>query len=795
MPVINRANSLTMRPGSLQLCSQSQCATRWAQMAWSPGYKSTTSSLVRAAGSRSKTAWMSSLTRLITPMARTSSRVVCASSLGMRRRTVLASPARSRARTVRFARRLGAARLRIILVQLVFDRVNQRLPARFDHVARQSNGAPSALAVSRFYQHAHARLGARAIVEDTDFVIDQLHRFEIRIVRQQRVTQGRIKRVDRTVADRGIARAHSIGPFDDHNRLAERRAILVPFVVEHAEADEVEMFFRKAERAQHQQLERSVRAVEGVARAFEPLEFVEQLANLVVARRTDVEAELLGLVDDIRAARELREQHAAIVAEQRGIDMFVSRRVALNSRDVQSALMRERAAANIRLARERRDVGELVHQRRDLAHRLELRGRHAMVPELELQIRDDRNQVCVAASLAEAVYGALHLHGARAHSRESVGDRDFRVVVAMNSNRAIHRRARRRNRRFDFMRQASAVGVAQRDQRHSGVIDRLETGERVFGIVKIAVEEMLGVENRFVEILFQKSDRVVDDFEIFVERNSERLAHVHVPGLADHGRDRCSSAQQQLQIAIGGSAHARAARRTERRNLRVPNLDLLDLFEKRRIAIVRARPSALNIIEAQIVQPLRNRDLVLDRQRDVLGLAAVAQSSVVNLYVFRIRHLPQTRGDSFAPPLPLPVINASCNARIASSPYLELTTTETLISEVEIISILIRSAASTLNMVDATPEWVRMPTPTTETLATCSLCRMPAAPISLAVRLTISRARFKSSRPIVNVMSVRPSALAFWIIISTTIPASAMGLKIFAASPGRSSTPATVILL
>ncbi len=302
----------------------------------------------------------------------------------------------------------------------------------------------------------------------------------------------------------------------------------------------------------------------------------------------------------------------------------------------------------------------------------------------------------------------------------------------MNSDRAIHRRARRRYRRFDFMRQASAVGVAQRDQRDARVIDRLEAGERVFGIVKIAVEEMFGVENRLVEVLFQKRDRVVDDFEIFVERNSERLAHVHVPGLADHGRDRCSRAQQQLQIAIGRGAHAGAAGRSEGRDLRVPNLDLLDLFEERRVAIVRARPSALDIIEAEIVQPLRNRDLVLDRQRDVFGLAAVAQGSVVNLYMFRIRHLTQTdsRGEPLGPPLPLPVINASCSARIASSPYLELTTTETLISEVEIISILIRSAASTLNIVDATPEWVRMPTPTTETLATASLWRTPTAPIS-----------------------------------------------------------------
>jgi len=60
---------------------------------------------------------------------------------------------------------------------------------------------------------------------------------------------------------------------------------------------------------------------------------------------------------------------------------------------------------------------------------------------------------------------------------------------------------------FDFMRQASTVGIAQRDQGDAGFIDRLQASERVLGIVKIAVEEMLGVENRFVEVLFQERNR------------------------------------------------------------------------------------------------------------------------------------------------------------------------------------------------------------------------------------------------------------------------------------------------
>jgi len=91
--------------------------------------------------------------------------------------------------------------------------------------------------------------------------------------------------------------------------------------------------------------------------------------------------------------------------------------------------------------------------------------------------------------------------------------------------------------------------VSHSDQGDAGFIDRLQASERVLGIVKIAVEEMLGVENRFVEVLFQERNRVVEDFEIFVERNPERLAHVHVPGLATTVAtwSRCAAA---LEIAI-----------------------------------------------------------------------------------------------------------------------------------------------------------------------------------------------------------------------------------------------------
>src|SRR5262249_21011283 len=57
------------------------------------------------------------------------------------------------------------------------------------------------------------------------------------------------------------------------------------------------------------------------------------------------------------------------------------------------------------------------------------------------------------------------------------------------------------------------------------------------------------------------------------------------------------------------------------------------------------------------------------------------------------------------------------SARTASSVYLAATTHETLISEVEMLWMLMPSLPSTSNIRAATPEWFRIPTPTMEILA------------------------------------------------------------------------------
>ena len=78
----------------------------------------------------------------------------------------------------------------------------------------------------------------------------------------------------------------------------------------------------------------------------------------------------------------------------------------------------------------------------------------------------------------------------------------------------------------------------------------------------------------------------------------------------------------------------------------------------------------------------------------------------------------------------LPSSNASCSARTASDTRSAAITQEILIGEVEIISMLISCSPSVWNTLAATPGWLRMPAPTTETLPICSSAITSASPSS-----------------------------------------------------------------
>src|SRR5262249_51595931 len=180
----------------------------------------------------------------------------------------------------------------------------------------------------------------------------------------------------------------------------------------------------------------------------------------------------------------------------------------------------------------------------------------------------------------------------------------------------------------------------------------------------------------------------------------------------------------QVGVVLGPRAGARS--RPECRRPRMRKRGRAQRFEELYVARVRAGPTAFDVGDAEVVERVRDAQLVLDRKCNVLGLGAVTESGVVK------QHLAGHDDACLAAPLPdgCPSPNPSCSTRTASSAYLASTATEILISEVEIIKMLMPSAARSSNILCATPACERMPTPTTDTFAMFSSVRSEAGSAS-----------------------------------------------------------------
>ena len=129
-------------------------------------------------------------------------------------------------------------------------------------------------------------------------------------------------------------------------------------------------------------------------------------------------------------------------------------------------------------------------------------ARHAGLEALgelgfERQRRDQRDEIGVAAALAEAVQRALHLPRAGADGGERIGDRIAGVVVGVDAETVAGDDARDfADDALDLVRQRSAVGVAEHRPARAGVDRRPGAGKRIFRIGLVAVEEMLAIDHR-----------------------------------------------------------------------------------------------------------------------------------------------------------------------------------------------------------------------------------------------------------------------------------------------------------
>ena len=118
----------------------------------------------------------------------------------------------------------------------------------------------------------------------------------------------------------------------------------------------------------------------------------------------------------------------------------------------------------------------------------------AVDPHLELEGRDDRAEVGVAAAFAEAVDGALHLDAAQLDRDQGVGHGQLGVVVGVDAQGDVREVLLDRLDDLDHLGgQGAAVGVAEDDDSRPAGLGRLEGLEGIVRIVLEAVEEVFGV--------------------------------------------------------------------------------------------------------------------------------------------------------------------------------------------------------------------------------------------------------------------------------------------------------------
>ena len=294
--------------------------------------------------------------------------------------------------------------------------------------------------------------------------------------------------------------------------------------------------------------------------------------------------------------------------------------------------MGERRLAGVGLLRGRREVHQLGNVMRDRGEVLEAIFGDGFDAHLEAEVGDDRDQIAVAGALAVPVDRALHLHGPADHAGDGVGDATARVVVQVHADTAVDVGHDGLHRLLHVVRQRAAVGVAQDQALGAGHGRGLEHSQRELGVVLVAVEEVLGVEEHPTPLSHEVLDRVGHHRDALVERRAERLGDVVVPALADDADHLGAGGQQVLERLVLVDLALDPPGRAERDERGRRELQLvLGPGEELVVLGVGARPTALDVVHTQPVELLGDAELVLDRQRDALQLAAVSQRRVVDL--------------------------------------------------------------------------------------------------------------------------------------------------------------------
>src|SRR5579872_1499787 len=129
-------------------------------------------------------------------------------------------------------------------------------------------------------------------------------------------------------------------------------------------------------------------------------------------------------------------------------------------------------------------------------------------------------------------------------------------------------------------------------------------------------------------MLLEEADGIGNEREVFLFGDAERTFHVKVPGFAEDGDGGRTGFDERAHVAIFLHRVFGEAGRTERGEAGVLELELTGAGEEVLVFGIGPGPSTLNVVDAQLIQFLRNDELVIHGEGDGFALRAVSESGI-----------------------------------------------------------------------------------------------------------------------------------------------------------------------